>query len=598
MSTSSTESGNEARITRETWRRFVEAIRNFATSEVRGRAGMLAGALLVLLFGINGLNVVNSYVGRDFMTAIEHRDRSGFARYAIFYVVVFGASTIAAVLLRFCEERLGLLWRDWLTRRFVRSYLAGRAFHRLSLPGGLPNPDQRIAEDVRTFVTMTLSLCLLLLNGTVTVIAFSGVLWSISRMLFAVGIAYAAVGSVMTVLLGRRLVPLNYRQSDREADFRSALIHVRENAESVALLHRESFLEGRLMTRIDALVANMRRIIAVNRNLGFFTTGYNYLIQIIPPLIVAPLFIAGDVQFGTITQAAMAFSQLLGAFSLVVTQFGVISSYAAVLARLNALADAVEPPVESASTLRITEAKDRVAYDHVTLRAPRDGHVLLDDLSATITRGTRVLVRSADGAAREAFVEATAGMWPNGSGAIARPPLGDIAFLPERPFVPPGTLRDVLLGNGDGSHVATASDADVEQVLTTLGIDDEVRNGGGLDADSDWSDVLSLHEQQLLSIARVVLTRPHFVFLDHPGRTLDAERIERALSALNACQTTCVTIASDEDEAEHLGHYDALLEIGEQGRWSWRPIREGKIVEQEAPLASDRLGGTAEESLP
>ncbi|MBY0274001.1 ABC transporter ATP-binding protein/permease [Candidatus Binatia bacterium] len=585
MSTSSTSAG-EATITLDTWRRFAGALSNFATCEVRGRAGLLAAALLALLFGINGLNVVNSYVGRDFMTAIEHRDRSGFTRYAIAYVVVFGASTVAAVLFRFCEERLGLLWRDWLTRRLVSSYLAERAFHRLSLPGGLANPDQRIAEDVRTFVTMTLSLCLMFLNGTVTVLAFSGVLWSISPTLFFVGIGYAAAGSVATVLLGRRLVPLNYRQADREADFRAELIHVRENAESVALLHREPFLESRLLARIDALVANLKHIIAVNRNVGFFTTGYNYLIQIIPALIVAPLFIAGETQFGTITQAAMAFSQLLGAFSLVVTQFGAISSYAAVLARLNALAEAVQPRSSDAGAPRIVQADDHVAFEHVTLRAPRDARVLVDDLTATIPSGTRVLVRSADSLARQAIVEATAGMWPDGSGTIARPKLGDIAFLPERPFVPPGTLREVLLGNGDGTHAADASDADVHHVLATLGIDELVQQNGGLDREESWTDILSLREQQLLSIARVVLTRPHFVFLDHPGRTLDAERIDKALSALCACRTTCVTVASAEDEAEHLGHYDALLEIGEAGRFRWRPIREGNIVQQEAPRAS------------
>jgi putative ATP-binding cassette transporter len=574
----------EAQFTTDTWRRFVGAVRNFASCEVRGRAGLLAGALLALLLGINGLNVVNSYVGRDFMTAIEQSDRPGFVREAILYVVVFALSTIAAVLVRFCEERLGLLWRDWLTRRLVRSYLDDRAFHRLSLPGGLANPDQRIAEDVRTFVTMTLSLALMFINGTVTVIAFSGVLWSISRTLFVVGLLYAAAGSVMTVLLGRRLVPLNYRQADREADFRAELIHVRENAESIALLHREHFLEGRLMARIDTLVANLRRIIAVNRNVGFFTTGYNYMIQIIPALIVAPLFMAGKVQFGTITQSAMAFSQLLGAFSLVVTQFGAISSYAAVLARLDALARAVEPSPDSARTPHIREADDRVAYEHVTLAALRDGRVLLDDLTATIPGGTRVLVRSADAAAREAIVNATAGMSVRGSGVITRPPLGAIAFLPERPFVPPGTLRQVLLGNGDATMAGDATDADVHRVLATLGIEDVVTRTG-LDAEENWSDVLTLREQQLLSIARVVLTRPQFVFLDHPGRTLDAERIDKALSALCACRTTCVTVASAEDETEHLGHYDALLDIGEAGRWSWRPIREGKVVEQEAPRA-------------
>src|SRR6185436_13948234 len=218
----------------------------------------------------------------------------------------------------------------------------GRTYVYLDRSGGLSNPDQRIAEDVKTFVTMTLSLLLMLANGTLTVLAFAGVLWSISRTLFLVGIVYAAAGSFLTIFLGRPLIRLNYRQSDREADFRTDLIHVRENADAVALSHRESQLELRLSVRLGALVSNFRRIIAVNRNLGFFTTGYNWMIQIIPALIVAPLFIAGQAEFGVITQSAMAFAHLLGAFSLVVTQFQVISSYAAVLARLSTLVEAMQ----------------------------------------------------------------------------------------------------------------------------------------------------------------------------------------------------------------------------------------------------------------
>src|SRR5688572_26425588 len=328
---------SEARLTRQTWHLFSSAVRNFVTSEVGGQAALLLLLLLVLLLGINGLNVVNSYVGRDFMTAIERRDESEFVRQTVRYLVVFGALTTATVLFRFMEERIGLLWRRWLTGSVVHAYLSDRSYLRLTSDTALGNPDQRIAEDCRTFVTMTLSLLLMALNGTLTVIAFAGVLWSISRTLFLVGLAYAAIGSLLTVLLGRRLVDLNYQQADREADFRATLIHVRENAEPIALLRREHELENRLLDRLAALVGNMKRIIGVNRNLGFFTTGYNYLIQIIPALIVAPLFIRGDAEFGVITQSAMAFSHLLGAFSLIVTQFSVISSYASVLARLDAL---------------------------------------------------------------------------------------------------------------------------------------------------------------------------------------------------------------------------------------------------------------------
>ena len=377
------------------------------------------------------------------MTAIEHRDQSAFVHQAVLYVLVFAALTAVAVLFHFAEERFGLLWREWLTGRLVHFYLENRVYLRATEDSRLSNPDQRITEDVRAFVTMTLSLFLMALNGTLTVLAFSGVLWSISRTLFLVGIAYAAAGSLLTVFLGRRLVALNYAQSDREADFRSALIEVRENAESIALHRRERQLEIRLDEHLGAVVSNLRRIIAVNRNLGFFTTGYNYMIQIIPALVVAPLFIRGDVEFGVITQSAMAFSHLLGAFSLVVTQFQAISSYGAVLARLNTLAEVLQTPPD-ASGIDTTEDPERMAYERLTLAVPGDAGVLVRELSFVIPRGAHVLVCSADTAARAALMRATAGVWDDGTGVVVRPPLEQLAFLPERAYLPPGTLREMM----------------------------------------------------------------------------------------------------------------------------------------------------------
>jgi len=572
----------ETRITRETLQHFGGAIRNFLTSEVRGRAIFLCVALLLIFLAINALNVVNSYVGRDFMTAIESKDRAGFYQMAFWYVVVFAASTVAAVLASFTQDVLGLLWREWMTRRLVGIYLTDRAYVRLNGVGGLQNPDQRISEDVRTFVQMTLSVSLMFLNGTITVIAFSGVLWSISRRLFFVGILYAAIGSVVTILLGRRLVPLNYQQADREADFRAQLIHVRENADAIALQEREPRLQVRLLAQVVALIANQRFIINVTRNVGFFTTGYNYLIQIIPALIVAPLFMRGEVAFGAVTQAAMAFSTLLGAFSLVVTQFQTISSYAAVMARLNMLVEALTPSSKVAPTgIELVEDGDRVAWEGVTLRASRDGRVLVQNLTLDNPFGVRLLVRSPDNGVRSAMVHATAGIWHQGEGRILRPPLEHIAFVPEKPYLPPGTLREVLVGELEHE----VSEEEIRRVLTTLDADRVLARIGSLDHEEDWGDVLSLREQELLAVARAVLSRPRFVLLHNPGRTLDHEHIGLALKALCECTATCLTFTGLGEDSDHVADHDALLEIAADGSWSWKPIRDGVVVDDEVRRA-------------
>jgi vitamin B12/bleomycin/antimicrobial peptide transport system ATP-binding/permease protein len=550
---------------RVTGRRFVRAVKDFLTSEVRWRARGLFALLIAFAFTINGLNVVNSYVGRDFMTAISHRDQTGFIRQAVLYVGVFAGSTAVAVLYRFTEERLGVFWRVWLTRRIVRRYLADRTYLHLKESVTLENPDQRIADDVRAFTATTLSFTLMFMNGVLAVLSFSGVLWTISPFLFGVAIGYAGLGTLTTIYLGRPLIGLNYRQSDREASFRSDLIHLRENAESVALLRREGRLTARLLRRIDGLADNFRRIISVNRNLGFFTTGYNYLIQIIPTLIVAPRFIRGEVEFGVVTQSAMAFSQLLGAFSLIVNQFQSISSFAAVIARLSALVGAVEKGPPSARTaVAVVEADGRIAYEGLTLFSPEGGHEVLKNLTADIPRGTRTLVVGPNEGARIALFRATAGIWPAGVGTLVRPPLDAILFLPQRPYLPPGTLRHLLLRTGQEQVI---TDDQITTALRDAGLDSVQARVGGLDSEHDWSAILSLGEQQLLALTRVTFARPAFAMLDRVNAALKPAQVRQALRRLDENSITYITLAED---AESVELYDAVLEIDADGGWSWR----------------------------
>jgi vitamin B12/bleomycin/antimicrobial peptide transport system ATP-binding/permease protein len=322
--------------------RLVAAIRIFARSEVGWRAKLIFAAILVLLLGANGLNVTNSYVNRNLMSAIAERHTGDFVRQAQFTIVVFASSTIVTVLARFAEERLGLLWRKFMTERAVATYMANGTYHRLAISDELANPDQRIAEDVRAFTATTLSFALMAVNSAFTILAFSGVLWSISPLLYAISIAYAALGSYLTIKLARPLVKLNSDQLDCEASFRSALIHIRDNAETIQLGGEGEREAAGLRERLDRLAENFRRITTVNRNVGFFSTGYNWLIQLIPILIIAPAFMRGEIEFGVITQSAMVFTTLVAAFSLVVTQFQSLSTYAAVVSRLGSLLDAFE----------------------------------------------------------------------------------------------------------------------------------------------------------------------------------------------------------------------------------------------------------------
>ena len=545
------------------WRRLFGAVREVASSEIGAKFRLRFAAILVLLFTINGLNVIGSYVGRNLVTAIEQRAPARFFSIALLWAGVFAALTGAAVILRFIEERLGLLWRDWLTRRFLAGYLERGVYLRLKERGELGNPDQRMSEDARAFTATTLSFVLMFLNAVFTIVAFSGVLWSISPWLFLVAVGYAALGSLATIALGRPLVRLDYNQADREASLRAELVRVGENAESVALLQLEGRLTARLQRRLDALVANARRIFAVNRNLGFFTTGYNYAIQLIPPLIVGPLFMRGRVEFGVVIQSGMAFSQLLGAFSLIVTQFQQISSYAAVLVRLSTFEAAMGREIASVSTpIASDDGPARVSYDNLTLHSENSGAPLVAALTLSVPAGMRLLVTGTD-EARRALFRATALGRDGQEPRVVCPGAKQVLFLPERPYVPSGTLRELIVGAGREHDLG---EQEIETVLRELGLDVALRRLGGIDVEGDFNHLLSLSEQQLLALAHVVLARPAFAVLQSPGTTLAPEQLALALALLSKASITYLALGGADAPASA---YDAVLELHANGEWSF-----------------------------
>jgi putative ATP-binding cassette transporter len=540
-------------------------------------------ALIVLLLSVNGLNVINSYAGRDFMNALAERDLRGFYFYAGALTVVFAASTAAQVLATYAQQRLGLLWREWLTRRLLDRYLAGRAYHRISTHDEVDNPDQRISEDVRTFTDSTLGFFVLLFNAAITLLAFAGVLWSIRPSLLIAAAAYAAIGSLGTIVLGRPLVKLDNLQLKKEADFRFALGRVREHAGAVAQLSGEEDESARLGGRLQALVSNFRSIIVVSRNLGFFTTMYNFMPQVIPIILAAPLFIGGKVELGSVTQAAMAFSQVLGAFSLIVTQFQALSAFTAVVGRLGGLWEAIAPESETAAqpqelkiatklhtpspgALEVAAEPEghRVAYDHLTLRTREGGRPLLEALSLEVTEGKRVLVSGPSGSGKTALLLATAGLWESGEGQVICPDHERVMFLPKHPYAAPGRLRDLL---HYGTH-CNLSDDRLRSVLREVGLTALAERSGGLDAERDWAEVLSPGEHELLAFARLLAVRPRFAFLDDPAGSLDAQGVQRVYEALARSPITYVSVAGHIDLRPY---HDLVLELPGDGSWKVGP---------------------------
>jgi vitamin B12/bleomycin/antimicrobial peptide transport system ATP-binding/permease protein len=554
---------------RRAWARIVTIVRPVFASEIRWRVLGWLGLLSGLLVGVSGLNVVNSYVNRDFMTAISERKYDLYIRMGITYLLVFAALTTVAVFQKFSEERLAVLWRGWLTRHLLDKYLNERGYHRLMERGDIDNPDQRISEDVKTFTTTTLSFLLMITNASMTAVAFSQVLWAITPTLLLVSVGYAAAGSLLTVIVGRRLVGLNNLQLKKEADFRFDLIHVREYADSIAIYRGEAQQRARLFDRLREVVENFRSIISINRNLGFSTTGYNYLTQIIPILIVAPLYIRGDVEFGVVTQSIVAFAQLQGAFSLIVSQFPLISSFAAVVNRLGAIWEVLDgEPARPGSGIVLVDDDDRVAYEGLTLTTPKDGAVLIRDLSVEVAAGHRLLIVGPDGIGKSALARATAGIWPTGSGRICRPGRDEIMFVPQRPYTALGTLRDQFFAVAHGQRIP---DDRLIQALRQVSFGPLLDRFGGLDVERDWANLLTVGEQQILSIARLLVAEPRFAFLDRATNALSTPRVRQIYQVLADSKISYISVG---DQPGLLEFHDTVLELLPEGRWTIGPTRE------------------------
>jgi putative ATP-binding cassette transporter len=568
------------------WSNFVTIARPYFVSEARTKALSVLAIMVILSLSVNGLNVINSYVMRDFMTSLEQKHARQFYLFGGILAGVFALASILEAFSYFAEQRLGLLWREWLTHRLTDRYLAHRTYHRLTVNQSIDNPDERISEDVKTFTTSSLSFLVQILNSILALIAFLGVLWSITPWLVLTAVVYAAVGSLGTLLLGWRLMPLNHKQLQKEADFRFALVRVRQRDGSDGQQDSGDDTAS-LRQRFAAVVSNFREIIRVTRNVGFFTKEYNYLIQIIPVLVVAPLYFHDSqlFPFGTIPQATMAFSQVVGAFSLIVTQYQVLSTLAAVIYRLGSMWEATEQagspaergeanePQEKAESqqtrLVMVEDNERVAYEKLTLWT-RDKRMLIRELTLEVPQGKRLLVGGPSGSGKTALSLATAGLWATGSGTIRYPGMGHVMFLPRQLYASKGRLRDLLLA---GVRSRDRDDDKLRDALREVGLENLADKTEGLDSEWNWMDGLLPGDQHALALARLLLAKPRFAFLDGVPWALSPQRLQRLYAALVRTPITYISIG---DATGLLPYHDLWLELQGEGRWL---LRQAKTAE-------------------
>src|SRR5262245_10261974 len=526
------------------------------------------GVGLILLATVVGMTLMGVWLevkfntwNRDFYNTFETRDQTEF-----FFQL--GTFTLLAVIFIFngvyrvyFRQMLMIEWRAWLTERFLESWLKERAYYLLQLRDkGTDNPDQRISEDLNGFVDLTLTLSLGLLGAVVTLVSFIGILWALSwpvtvagvtiqGWLVWVAILYSLPATWIAHVIGKPLSGINFELQKQEANFRYSLVRLRENAEAVALSRGEREEGSVFRTRYLAVIAIWWKKMVKTKQLGWFQVFYGQVALIFPFLVAGPRFFAGATPLGAIFQIASAFGQVQGALSWFIDAYPTYANWKATVDRLTTFSEAMERAQEEAKSRddeRREGATPALTLQRVELDLPQ-GRTLLEPTTLEVKAGENLLVAGATGSGKSTLFRALAGIWPYWKGRISLPAGAKLLFLPQRPYLPVGSLKHAVCYPGDS---AAMDDDAVRDALGAVGL---AHLQGDLAREENWAQLLSGGEQQRIAFARALLNRPDWLFLDESTAALPEEAQDALYRLLQERlpRTTVVSIGHREGLAAH-----------------------------------------------
>jgi len=541
-------------------------------SEKRGKALGLLVLVVALALAMVYMEVQFNYWNRDFYNTFEKKDQAEFFyQLGKFGVLAFIWIIMAVYRLLFLQM-LQIEWRTWLTDHFLEEWMQDQAHYRIQLlDRGTDNPDQRIADDLHLFVDYTSDLALGLLSAVVTLISFVAILWGLSGSVQLWGtnipgylvwtaLIYAIVGSVLTHYVGRRLIPLNFMQQRVEADFRFSLVRLREKSEGIALYRGEREELGGLRQRFAGVIANWWQLMRKRKQLNWFQSFYAQLAIIFPYIVVSPRFFSGAIPLGEIFQTASAFGQVQGSLSWFINAYTSYATWKATVDRLIGFRASIRRVRDEAERLdgeRLESADKAISLDNLEIDLPQ-GTPLLDSTSVQIKPGEDLLVTGPSGAGKSTFFRSLAGIWPYWKGRIGLPQGARMLFLPQKPYLPLGSLKHAVAYPGDP---AKHSDDEVRAALQVVGLP---QLGQDLERSENWAQVLSGGEQQRLAFARALLNKPGWLFLDEATSALPEED-QASLYRLLKERLRDTTLVS-------IGHRESLAEFHDK-RLVWQEKR-------------------------
>lgn len=515
---------------RTDWRAVWHLIKPYWSSEEKWRARGLLAAVIALALGMVYLDVLFNAWNRDFYNALENKDYDAFKEQLWRFSYLAFTYIAVAIYRVYLTQALEMRWRAWMTKQYLQEWLANQAYYRIEQTRSADNPDQRIAEDLNYLTSGTLTLSLGLLSAVVTLVSFVGILWSVSGPLsFMLGareftipgymvwfaVAYAVIGSALVWLIGKPLVLQNFNQQRYEADFRFGLVRIREYAEAVALYRGESQEQAQLDSRFEWIRRNWWEIMRTTKRLNVASNFYAQFAIIFPFLVGAPRYFSGAITLGGLMQISSAFGHVQEALSWFINAFSSLASWKASVNRLSGFHAAVTAARTQASGITVTRNNvGAILLDSVTLHLPA-GKPLTRPISAEVREGQRILVTGPSGCGKSTLFRTLAGIWPYGTGSVEIPSQAKLLFLPQKSYLPIGTLRAAI---AYPAEERAYKDRAIRHYLELCMLPDLADR---LDEADNWSQRLSPGEQQRLAFVRALLLKPEVLFLDEATSALD-----------------------------------------------------------------------------
>jgi len=524
--------------------------------------------LLSLIICLVAVTAFNSFILRQLVNVIDEKNLSGFTNNLFILVVSFVLITLLTGLSKFVREKIALDWYEWLNDYMLQKYFSNRAYYKINFDSNIDNPDQRLTQEIKPIAKTTLSFFATCVEKILEMIVFFVILWQISKTIGVVLIIYTTIGNLIAFYLSQEFNNINQEELEVEANYNYAVTHVRNHAESIAFFQGEDQEFNILKKRFSSLIQTALQKINWERNKNFFDRGYQSIINVFPFLLVAPLYIRDEIDFGQVNQASLAANLFATALGTLITEFatsGRLSSYIERLVTFSETLETITQEVEGVSTIKSIE-ENRLAFDHVTLQTPNYEKVIVENLTIELASEQGLLIVGPSGRGKSSLLRAIAGLWNSGTGRLIRPPGKEILFLPQRPYIILGTLREQLLYPNVDRQV---SDQELSEVLQQVNLQDVLTRVGGFDQEVPWENILSLGEQQRLAFARVLVTRPHFVILDESTSALDLINEKNLYQQLKEIKTTFISVGHRESLFDY---HQTVLELLPDSTWKISPV--------------------------